>query len=97
MEITLGFVNSMISLHTFSQMTRWAALMHLNMQWPWIVGELFLLFIGMVIILCRPVREKKVQQPLLKPVSDEEIFDRRLELQEPWRSNGSEIQFLARA
>ena len=42
-------------------------------------------------------KKKKVQQPLLKSVSSEEIFDQALELEEPGRINGSRNQFPARA
>ena len=95
MEVSIGFVIAMSQLLTFSLMTGWVAL-HLNRKfWPWFVVGLFLPFVGVVIILCLPVKEKKVLQPLLRSVSRQEIFDRVLE--EPRRINGSEIQFSTRA
>ena len=65
--------------------------------WPWFVAGLFFPLIGVVIILCLPVKGRKVQEPTLKPVSSEEIFDRALELEEPRRIGESEVQFSARA
>jgi hypothetical protein len=97
MEVLIRLVIAMIPLLTFSLMTGRAALSLNRKFWPWFVAGFFLPFIGMAIILCLPVKEKKVQQPLLKPVSSEEIFDRVLELEEPRRIHGSEIQFSARA
>jgi hypothetical protein len=97
MEVLNGFVIAMIPLLTFALMTGWAAWSLNRKFWPWFVAGLFLPFIGVVIILCLPANEKKVQQALLKPVSSEEIFDRVLELEEPRRINGSEVQFSARA
>jgi membrane protein implicated in regulation of membrane protease activity len=97
MEVLIGFGIARIQLLTFLLMTGRAA-SSLNIKfWPWFVVGLFLPFISVVLILCRPVREKKVQQPLLKPVSSEEIFDQVLELEEPRRINRNGIQFLARA
>jgi hypothetical protein len=97
MEVSFGFVIAMISLVTFSLRTGWMALSIKRKFWPWFVVGLFLPFIGVVIILCLPVKKKKVQQPFLKSVSSEEIFDQVLKLEEPRRINGSEIQFPTRA
>lgn len=97
MEVLIGFVIAMISLLTFSLMTGWVALSLNRKFWPWFVVGLFLPFIGVVIILCLPVKEEKVLQPLLRSVSRQEIFDQVLELEEPRRINGSEIQFSTRA
>jgi len=97
MEVLIEFVMMMILLLTFSVMTGWAALSLNRKFWLWFVIGFFLPFIGVVIILCLPANEKKVQQALLKPASSEEIFDRVLELKEPGRINEREIQFLARA
>ena len=97
MEVLIGFVIAMSQLLTFSVITGWAALSLNRKFWPWFVVGLFLPFIGVVIILCLPVKKKKVQQPLLKSVISEEIFDQALELEEPVRINRSEIQFSTRA
>ena len=97
MEVLIEFVMMMILLLTFSLMTGWAALSLNRKFWLWFVIGFFLPFIGVVIILCLPEKVKKVQQPLLKPVSSEEIFDPVFELREPRRINEREIQFLARA
>ena len=96
MEVINGLVISMIPPLTFSQITRWAALSGLNKLWPWFVAGFFLPVVVMI-ILCRPVRVRKVQQPSLKPVTSEEIFDRVLELEVPVRSHESGILFSARA
>jgi hypothetical protein len=97
MEVLIGFVIAMSQLLTFSVMTGWVAL-SLNRKFrSWFVVGLFLPFIGVVIILCLSVKEKKVLQPLLKSVSRQEIFDQVLELEEPRRITGSEIQFSTRA
>ena len=97
MEVLIGFVIARVPLNTFSLMKGWAALSLKIKFWPWFVGGLFLPFVGLVILLRRGVKEKKVQQPLLKPVSSEEIFDQVLQLEEPRRIKRSQIQFSARA
>ena len=97
MEVLIGFVIAMTQLLTLSVMTGWLALSVNRQFWPWFVVGLFLPFIGALIIVCLPVKEKKGQQRLLKSVSSEEIFDQVLELEEPRRINGSKIQFSTRA
>ena len=97
MNVLVGFVLAMIPLLPFSIIAGWASL-SLNRKFlPWFIVGLILPFIGVLIILCRRVKEKKVEQPLLKPVSNEEIFDPVLELEEPRRIGRSEIEFSARA
>ena len=97
MEVVIEFVIAMMPLLAFPLITGWTALSFNREFWPWFFAGLFLPFIGVVIILCLPVKRRKVQEPTLKPVSSEEIFDRVLELKEPGRINGSEVQFSARA
>ena len=97
MKVVFEFVIAMMPLLAFPLITGWIALSFNREFWPWFVAGLFLPLIGVVIILCLPGKDKKVQQPLLKPVSSEEIFDPVLELEEPRRINGSEVQFSARA
>jgi hypothetical protein len=97
MEVLIGFGVGGIQLLTSLLMTGRASLSVNIKFWPWFVVGLFLPFISVVLIFCRPIRGKKVQQPLLKPVSSEEIFDQAMDLEKPRRINGNGIQFLARA
>ena len=97
MEVVIEFVIAMMPLLAFPLITGWTALSFNREFWPWFFAGLFLPFIGVVIILCLPVKRRKVQEPTLKPVSSEEIFDRALELEEPRRIGESEVQFSARA
>ena len=97
MEVLIEFVFAMMPLLAFPLITGWVALSFNREFWPWFFTGLFFPFIGVVVLLCLPAKEKKVQQSLLKPVSSEEIFDRVLELEEPRRIIGSEVQFSARA
>jgi len=96
MEVFKGFVIAMMVLLTFALITGWAALSSNRKFWPWFIAGLFLPFIGLVIILCLPAKGRKVRQ-LLQPVSNEEIFDPELELEEPGRIEGNGVQFSARA
>jgi len=97
MKILIEFFLAMMPLLAFPLITGWIALNFNRAFWPWFVAGLFFPLIGVVIILCLPVKGRKVQEPTLKPVSSEEIFDRALELEEPRRIGESEVQFSARA
>lgn len=97
MEVLIGFVFAIGQLLIFSVMTGWLALSVNRKFWPWFVVGLFLPFIGALIIVCLPVKEKKRQQLILKSVSSEEIFDQVSEWEKPGRINGSKIQFSTRA
>jgi hypothetical protein len=97
MKVLIGFVIAMSQLLTFSVMTGWLALSVNRKFWPWFVVGLFLPYLGALIIVCLPVKEKKGRQGLLKSISSEEISDQVLELEDPRRINGSEIHFFPRA
>ena len=97
MEVIIGLLIALIPLLTFPLMTGWAALSLNRKFWPWFVAGLFLPFLGVIILLCLPVKEKTASQRLLHPVSNEEIFDHVLEEERPRQINGSGVHFSARA
>jgi hypothetical protein len=97
MEILIGFVITMISLLTFSVMTGWLAVSLDRKFWPWFVVGFFLPFISALIIVCLPVKKKKVKRQSLRSVRCEENFDKVWESEEPRRINGNEIHFFPRA
>jgi len=97
MEVVNKFIGSMIPMHIVYDIKRWAGLICSTKLWLWLVVGALLTFVGMVIMLCKPLSLKKIEQQSPKPVTSEEIFDRVLELEIPIRSDGSEIQFSARA
>ena len=97
MEVLIGLIIVLVPFLTFPLMTGWCALSLNRKFWPWFIAGLFLPFIGIIILLCLPVKEKHIVQPVLRPVSNEEIFDHLLEEEMPRQINGSGVHFSARA
>jgi hypothetical protein len=97
MEVLIGLIIALVPLLMFPCMTGWCALSLNRKFWPWFIAGFFLPFIGIVILLCLPVKEKKVVQLVLTPVSEEEIFDHLLEETAPKRLNGQGVHYSARA
>ena len=97
MEFLLGLLIALIPICFFPFVTGWAALSVNRKFWPWFIAGLFLPFLGVVILLCLPVKEKAIAQPVMHPVSSEEIFDHVLEEESPRHINGKGVQFSARA
>ena len=97
MEFLFGFMIVLVPILMFPLMTGWAALSLNRKFWPWFVVGLFLPFIGVVILLCLPVKEKRSVQSLLQSVPSEEIFEHCLDDKSTKRINGHDVQFSARA
>jgi hypothetical protein len=97
MEVLIGLIIALIPCLMFPLMTGWCALSLNRKFWPWFFAGLFLPFLGVIILLCLPVKEKSRAQALLLPVSSEEIFEHCLDEKEIKRINGHDVQFSARA
>jgi len=97
MDILLGLLIALIPILAFPLMTGWCALSLNRKFWPWFIAGFFLPFIGIIILLCLPVKEKQDRQQVLRPVPSEEIFDYMLEEEKPKKINGNGIHFSARA
>jgi hypothetical protein len=95
MDILIGFILSVIQPLLIVLMTGRVVLGSNLKFWPRLVAGLLPPFIGVAKKYRR--RKVKVQKRLPQPVSSEEIFDPVLQLDEPRRIKGSDVQFLARA
>ena len=97
MEFILGLLIALIPICFFPFVTGWAALSMNRKFWPWFIAGLFLPFLGIAILLCLPVKEKRISADAMRPVSSEEIFDQVLEVEAKKHINGNGIHFSARA
>jgi hypothetical protein len=95
MDVLIGFILSVIQPLFIVLMTGRAVLGSNLKFWPRLAIRLLPPFIGVAMKHRR--RKLKVQKRLPRPVSSEEIFDPVLQLDEPRKIKGSDVQFLARA
>src|SRR5262245_23482079 len=97
MDFLLGFLIALIPILFFPFVTGWCAICMNRKFWPWFIAGLFLPFVGVIILLCLPVKQNKVAAFEIAPVSSEEIFEHVLEAERPKHINGNGVHFSARA